>query len=347
MRQSEKRAVNPNIIPKAQQLLDYLMELSVSDRKDKKLIVAHWVGAPINPAVVEPADCDDAYFTFREIEEFYLQTGKRIGMVECWTECSWTPDDKYNRLEDCMWYTSMTRGMLDFAQSGGIVKMGSSFLAPLEEGVGSRWARDVKYEDLLKPDSSTHKSFVTICSRIADFFEVLQGKEIPIIYRPFTEAYLQNHFWYDHSMPDDIFVAVWQWLYSYFTIERGLNNILWDFNDDRTSTRYPGDGYVDIFHGRSVYRDMEVTGQCSNSLPWAQGELGFQEDYYQWLEQLKKISPETSYVLVWDRGWGPRGHEKYIGQGNCTNCTTYNTSYNQMLTDDYVITLEDIRLWER
>lgn len=348
-----KQASDKKITLKAQKLLNYLDELSRANREEKKLIVAHWTGAPANPAKVLASDVDEAFFTFREMEEFYLQTGKKVGMMECWTECSWVSTTQYDAIEDLMWYTSMKRGISDLASKGGIIKIGSSFFAPTEEGYQIRNYLQVDYDKMMTLGTRTHENFWRLVDRTAELFSYMAEKDIPFLYRPFTESYLNKCFWYDSGMPDQVFIELWRELYHYLTEEKGLHNILWDFNGDRTSSKYPGDEYVDLFHGKSVYRDMHVEKEAGNSLPFAQGELGYQADYWEWLQKLKKESPESAYVLVWDRGWGPRGHEVYGSQiknhaqgKEFTAYQLYNESYNRFLTDPYVITLDDLD-WEK
>ncbi len=122
-------------------------------------------------------------------------------------------------------------------------------------------------------------------SQLEDYATVLQRFEdagVPIFFRPFHETN-GNWFWFcgGSMVGSDIaarFRTLWEYVYKYFTYEKGLDNLIWIYSpnitDDEKATAtydvmkfYPGDDYVDImgldwYEGGKTPAEGEETGSA-------------------------------------------------------------------------------------
>ena len=98
------------------------------------------------------------------------------------------------------------------------------------------------------------------------------GKQIPIIFRPFHE-FDGNWFWWgaSYSTAED-YIAVYRYTVNYLRDTKNVHNILYAFSPDNSYTtsssylsRYPGDDYEDIL-GMDNYGDFDNKGTSGASL---------------------------------------------------------------------------------
>jgi mannan endo-1,4-beta-mannosidase len=116
--------------------------------------------------------------------------------------------------------------------------------------------------------------------------------------------------------------ALWQHVYNYLTITRGLTNILWVYAPNMAyrptypaEGYYPGDAYVDVVGldwysdtfpdelGRGDYDALVALGKpiaLTEVGPWYQGtNHGGDLDNMRFLTA-KKLYPRLSYFMVWN-----------------------------------------------
>ena len=98
------------------------------------------------------------------------------------------------------------------------------------------------------------------------------GKQIPIIFRPFHE-FDGNWFWWGASYcTAEEYISVYRFTVNYLRDTKNVHNILFAFSPDNSYTtsssylsRYPGDDYVDVL-GMDNYGDFDNKGTSGASL---------------------------------------------------------------------------------
>ena len=98
------------------------------------------------------------------------------------------------------------------------------------------------------------------------------GKQIPIIFRPFHE-FDGNWFWWGANYcTAEEYISVYRFTVNYLRDTKNVHNILFAFSPDNSYTtpssylsRYPGDDYVDIL-GMDNYGDFDNKGTSGASL---------------------------------------------------------------------------------
>jgi mannan endo-1,4-beta-mannosidase len=141
--------------------------------------------------------------------------------------------------------------------------------------------------------------------RVADVIQQFADAGAVVFFRPLHESN-GRWFWWGQSDPAD-FQAVWQGMFRYLTITRGLHNVLWvysasrDYGDALSDPirLYPGDDVVDIV-GLDIYDD-----DLSDAQPGKRG--------YGAMAAMGKPFGITEYAAqtVWDDG--PVHHPAHNG----------------------------------
>ena len=153
-----------------------------------------------------------------------------------------------------------------FAEGGGLVTASAHFSNPAENGGDPTvesyrgiLGGDDAWAQLVTEGTNYNTSLKKELSEIADFFEELKNNGVPIIWRPLHEANA-NWFWFcmvqgKTKISEESFSNLWKYIYNYFTLERGLDNLLWEFspnigNESSTMVAplygFPGKDYVDL-----------------------------------------------------------------------------------------------------
>lgn len=347
---------NPDATVETVALYNYLQGLTHSRRDDRKLIVGHWTGASFRPGVSEFP------FNMGEVLEMRRQSGKWIGMIDAWI-CPGSfgndgrADLKNDPIEDCMWYDQMLTDYQIWWRNGGICHVDASFFAPLKNRYWLRFekkiTKKIDYDNIFIKGTGENRLWIQMCDRISEFFLALQEKNIPVIFRPFTEAYI-SHFWYSNGrMGGERFKKLYIQLYNYLTETKGCNNIIWDFQGDQSSSHYPGDEYVDILTTKSDYVTWaSCCNQCIeyNSAGKVVGnaelgdygindkvELAKRRLWNDWIGITRNKCPDMAFYITWDRKWGPV--KRLNADGNYSD---YDTEYNLVINNPYVITRDEI-----
>jgi len=87
--------------------------------------------------------------------------------------------------------------------------------------------------------------------RAAALLQTLKDKDIPVLWRPLHEA-SGRWFWWGAGGPE-AYIALWEYMYDYFTYVKGLNNLIWVWNADHADW-LPDPATVDIV-GRDLYKN--------------------------------------------------------------------------------------------
>ncbi|MBC7745570.1 MAG: beta-mannosidase [Flavobacterium sp.] len=226
----------------------------------------------------------------------------------------------------------LRKNVTDTYNRGGISTISWHFSNPISAG-GFYWVDSVSLPAVkyILPGEPAHEQYKQILKGIADWALSLKGadgKQVPVIFRPYHE-FDGNWFWWgkSHCTPDE-FVKLWQFTVGYLRDEMQVHNFIYAFSPDNTFKsenefleRYPGNNWVDMV-GMDNYGDMGRNG--SYDLDSAAIKLKIVSDYARkakklaaftetgleslpnktwWTQSLLKVLKtdkiRMSYVLVW------------------------------------------------
>lgn len=215
---------------------------------------------------------------------------------------------------------------------GGVITAAWHFSNPVSKG-GFYWVDSlskpaVKY---IIPGGEAHNQYKEILKDISEWAHSIRGvdgKMVPVIFRPYHE-FDGGWFWWGkpHATRDE-FISLWRFTVSYLKDTLNVHNFLYAFSPDNRFNseaefleRYPGDEWVDMV-GVDNYGDMGRDGRYN--LDAATRKLKIVSDYALkagklaaftetglesipnknwWNEVLLKIMKSNnmrlSYVLVW------------------------------------------------
>lgn len=240
--------------------------------------------------------------------------------------------------------------IVDYASRGGIITLSSHWSNPtklddyVKGNIGTFETNDefeAAYRELYTDGSETNTVLMKQIAIEADFLAALKDNGVPAIWRPLHEMN-GNWFWFctaseQHRVSADVFVDFWKYIYNYYTVERGLDNLLWCYAPNTSSVAptepggtlyyYPGDQYVDIVgvdwytKGAREIKDSDnyldlvnTTGKMgamtefgpAGSVKAPSAEL--QPEYYsteKLMSELMKLRDEGysfAYLLTWTAG---------------------------------------------
>ena len=116
------------------------------------------------------------------------------------------------------------------------------------EKIDTRIPYDAKSKKL-NENSRVFKGIQRDLDSIAKQLKTLEDAGVPVLWRPLHEA-SGGWFWWGASGPD-AYIALYQYMFTYFTEVKGLHNLIWVWNG-QSKDWYPGDKYVDII-GDDIY----------------------------------------------------------------------------------------------
>jgi mannan endo-1,4-beta-mannosidase len=234
--------------------------------------------------------------------------------------------------EEIRWSREQVRkNVIDTYNRGGVTTVAWHFSNPLSKG-GFYWVDSVSVPAVghLIPGGDAHAQYKEILKDIATWSASLKGadgKQVPVIFRPFHE-FDGGWFWWGapHCTKDE-FVSLWRFTVSYLRDSMNVHNFIYAFSPDNKFTseaefleRYPGDPWVDLV-GMDNYGDM---GRDRYALDVAAMKLKIVSEYARkshklaaftetglesipnptwWTETLLKVMRQDDmrlcYVLVW------------------------------------------------
>lgn len=143
----------------------------------------------------------------------------------------------------------MRRAAQTHIARGGIVTFSWHPRNPLTGG--DAW--DISSDEVVRAvleGGACHDQFIGWLRRGADFIESLG--DVAVIFRPWHENVGSWFWWGGRLCTPEQYQELYRMTWRYFTLERGLGNILWCYSPNGNSTpkeymeRYPGDEFVDI-----------------------------------------------------------------------------------------------------
>jgi mannan endo-1,4-beta-mannosidase len=121
----------------------------------------------------------------------------------------------------------------------------------------------------LDTQSAAWRTIIEDLDKVAELFKPLKEKDIPVLWRPLHEAagnwspsnQQGAWFWWGASGPGP-YIALWEFMYEYLTIKKGLDNLIWVWNAQNAQW-VPNPYTIDIV-GYDRYADKGDTKSQKN-----------------------------------------------------------------------------------
>jgi len=141
---------------------------------------------------------------------------------------------------------------------------------------GDSWDNSSKEvaKEILNEGSETNTKFKLWLDRLADFALNLKGadgKNVPIIFRPFHEHTQGWSWWGSSCTTQEEFIALWKFTVNYLRDTKGVHNFIYAISPQIDSVqgrdnflfRWPGNDYVD-FLGMDAYHGLNANTFTAN-----------------------------------------------------------------------------------
>ncbi|MDB5011852.1 MAG: mannan endo,4-beta-mannosidase [Daejeonella sp.] len=163
----------------------------------------------------------------------------------------------------------LSKLIIDTYKRGGVVTMAWHLRNPATEG-SFYWEKDpVRGVEQIIPGGVKHEVYKKLLQDIADLTKSLKGKDgkqIPLIFRPFHE-FDGDWFWWGKShCTIQQFTDLWKFTVNYLRDDLKVHSFIYAFSPDCTFNtkeqfweRYPGNDFVDML-GTDNYADMGRDG---------------------------------------------------------------------------------------
>jgi mannan endo-1,4-beta-mannosidase len=193
-------------------------------------------------------------------------------------------------------------------------------------------------------------AIVSDLDKVAALLKILQDKEIPVLWRPLHEAagnyqYGQpGWFWWGASGPKP-YIALWEFMYDYFTDVKELDNLIWVWNGQHRDW-FPDPRTVDMA-GFDVY----AQNYNSQSSRFSETENMIKDDVGRIVamtENGRIPDPEKckddNAMWAWFCTWNDSGAEGVSNDNNFWTGENINTQTHKeyVYNHDLVITLDEL-----
>ncbi|WDZ87064.1 glycosyl hydrolase [Micromonospora cathayae] len=253
-------------------------------------------------------------FSLAQTEELRAATGQYPAFLSCDYGAGWATASDPTSLIDY----SCNSSLKSWWASGGLVTISVHSPSPANANGGGLNTPMGNFADLLNPGTAAGARWRALTDKMAAGLQDLENAGVPVLFRPLHEVN-GDWFWWGNRDPNT-FRQVWQQMYTYLTVTKGLDNLIWvysaDFSRGNRTAYYPGSSYVDIV-GMDAYDDNPQTSGIQAAYaelvglgkPFAFSEIGPDSqgsfDYGRWVTAFQQNYPATTYFLAWNDGWGP------------------------------------------
>ncbi|MDR2448135.1 MAG: glycoside hydrolase family 26 protein [Treponema sp.] len=182
--------------------------------------------------------------------------------------------------------------------------------------------------------------------KAAERLSELKEDDIPVLWRPLHEA-SGGWFWWGATGPAP-YIALWNYMYDYFTNECGLDNLIWVWNGQNAAW-YPGDDVIDIA-GYDVYPQSAKDYGAQKALFTATESASHAKKIVAMTENGEIPDPDLlvrdgvswSWFMTWNDGLG--APEGVTDKDNFWTGEYHNTNDHKrkVYNHDYVITLDEL-----
>lgn len=150
-------------------------------------------------------------------------------------------------------FDKMKQYIVEGFHRGGLITI--SWHAPNPLTGGNAWDTTHGTVTSILPNGQKHQLYLQWLDRAAAFLESLkttEGKQIPILFRPFHELTGNWFWWCKNTCTPEEFKALWKFTVSYLRDKKQLHHLIYVYNtaDFKSQSefleRYPGDEWVDV-----------------------------------------------------------------------------------------------------
>ena len=289
---SALETANPKATPAAKAILEYYG--SLASKPEQRLLTGQFIGynSGVKPAM---------------LETIKAKVGDQVAIVG--------GDYADYGGSHHVAYEKTNTALLAAWKAGALVALQIHMTDPAGVGLRSP-ATDLGL--LLAPGNPAYDKWMAQMDLIAAGLRQLQDNGVVVLFRPFHEMN-GAWFWWGGKDPA-VFTRLWKRMFDYFTVTKGLNNILWVYGPNhgtRPDRWYPGPEYVDITGldaytsnigpaGIQGYPDMIRLGK-----PFGFTEFGPENaenpsgdfDYRKFVGGMKSSFPNAVFFMSWDGDW--------------------------------------------
>ena len=326
---------NPDANAKTKATLNWLSNLH--KRSDNKVVIGQYVTRQLNNT--------DGRTAAQAWEYYYLDlhrlTGKQVGLAgfDFSTRAQFQQTGSDNTPSDSNWRNYA----VEHAGHGGLLRLMWHAGNPWTDA--SSWSTIPKghaLNEIITPGNPAYVTWMAWLSAAADDLQYYKDHDISVIWGPLHECNGDWFWWGNVGTDNAAYIAVWKHMYHYFTVTRGLHNLLWSYCPANHVSvpgaigRYPGNAYVDII-SPDKYDNMETTlyseftgDRYQKVFAW--GEIGQNEksiDNRMFINQIRTAFPKTAFYLQW-------------ADNRTIRSIRSNTFYDEVMDDDWIITREEL-----
>jgi mannan endo-1,4-beta-mannosidase len=341
--------MNPRFRTKTEEL-NYIAKLSSDD----------------SSGVISGQNCRHGYEITTGYDEFierlYKRSGKYVGIIGI--------DYEYQRIYSLDELKQANTYLKKYWNHGGLVTITWSPANPW--GSAKDWSdiqthpKDnfgfsiINLKELVDDGTFLNHEWIKSLDRIAAALTDLKQAGVIVLWRPMQEMN-GNWFWWGNYNSDgtdkEQYKRIWQHMYKYFTVDKGLDNLIWVFSPsaanssdgslDINASPYPGDGYVDIIAPTRYNDNLSFDGyndlvQFAHGKPIALGEYGPDNndgsipdgsfDNMLYVQKLKNY-PKIAYWVSW---------HSWIDGTNVQMALADNLNASQLLNDPFIINRDNL-----
>lgn len=299
------------------------------------------------------------------IENLEKQTGEAPGIIGV--------DYEHNQIATPEQLHKVNTYLIDYWNKGGLITINWSPHNPwrndesnIEKKPGL-WSdtrtnggdmSKVDLRELVNPKSAMRIVWLRKLDRIATALTELQNAGVIVLWRPMQEMNGDWFWWGINAAPKDAnsYIAIWQDMYEYFTLKKGLHNLLWVYSPNPSPTlferlaikpvmyRYPGNNLVDIIAGTTYNNNLDIKDYelyVQAQKPIAIAEFGPKAgepisrngilDTQLYKQRLLQDYPGIAYWVSWSSWKNENGTQE-------NQALIHNKNAKQLLTSPEVIT---------
>ena|GEM_PF-1238425 len=322
---------NPNASAATLALLRYFY--SLPDRTDNKVISGQFgaYGEGTSRATAQ-----------EQLDKIHDQTGQWPALTGM-DYAQWDRSQKHD-------FSEPNGFLIDQWNAGSLVNISWHSPNPWTGGDSNDWSnpntedpydtRDVI--ELVNP-GPVHDQWMLMLDDIASGLQQLEDAGVIVIWRPLHEMNGGWAWW--HRQNPASYIALWQHMFSYFTYDKGLNNLLWAYSpnangnefDPSMNYYYPGADYVDLvgldkymnigedplqINNWHEYDDLVAMGKPVSLFEFGplpasgEGWNSFDYDYANLIRDIKAYYPRIVLFQSWEYVWQMGEHANAAGLMN-------------------------------
>lgn len=194
--------------------------------------------------------------------------------------------------------------------------------------------------------SDNFKTIVNDLDKVAALLQILKEKDIPVLWRPLHEA-SGGWFWWGASGSEP-YIALWEYIYNYFTNVKKLDNLLWVWNG-QDAEWFPNPATVDfvacdIYDGAQNYTSQKDWFFATSMVTGYEGRVAALSENGSIPDPDKCLADKAmwSWFMTWNDG--PGSQQGQTSESNYWTGEFHNTQSHKekVYNHELVITLDEL-----